>query len=104
MHCQPAYYNGSSDEFVFIWSENDNLRAYPFNRNTNLLDVSHMAFSSLSGPKGQSGAVLSVSSNGGKDGTGIYGRLMLQVEMPSMMLVPVYYVLLMQTTSRKNFE
>jgi hypothetical protein len=71
MHCQPAYYAGLSNEFVFIWSENANLRAYPFDRNTHLLDASHMIYSSLSGPKGQSGAVLSVSSNGKKDGTGI---------------------------------
>ena len=71
MHCQPAYYKGASNEFIYIWAENDVLHAYPFNRNTNLLDPTKALVSTVSGPKGQSGAVLSVSSNGSKDGTGI---------------------------------
>lgn len=71
MHCQPAYYKGASGEFIYIWSENDQLRAYPFNRGSNLLDVSNVVLSKASGPTGQSGAVLSVSSDGTKDGTGI---------------------------------
>jgi outer membrane protein assembly factor BamB len=71
MHCQAAYYKGSSNEFIYVWPENETLHAYPFNRNTNLLDVSHTLSSTVSGPTGQSGAVLSVSSNGSKDGTGI---------------------------------
>ena len=64
MHCQPAYYKGSLNEFIYIWPENDVLLAYPFNRSTNLLDVSHSLFSTVSWPTGQSGAVLSVSSIG----------------------------------------
>lgn len=71
MHCQPAYYKGTSGEFIYIWSENDQLRAYPFNRSANVLDVSNVLLSKVSGPTGQSGAVLSVSSNGTKEGTGI---------------------------------
>jgi outer membrane protein assembly factor BamB len=70
LHCQPAYYNGSSKEFVFVWSENDQLRALSFNRSSNLFD-NHQIVSSLPGPTGQSGAVLSVSSNGVSAGTGI---------------------------------
>jgi outer membrane protein assembly factor BamB len=71
MHCQPAYYKGASHEFIYIWSENDQLRAYPFNRSTNLMDASNVLLSNVNGPTGQSGAVLSVSSNGSKEGTGI---------------------------------
>ncbi|HEY5369304.1 MAG TPA: hypothetical protein VIJ75_09955 [Hanamia sp.] len=71
LHCQPSYYKGLSGEFVFLWSENNQLRAFPFIRNTNLLDVANVITSSVSGPSGQSGAILSVSSNGTKDGTGI---------------------------------
>jgi outer membrane protein assembly factor BamB len=71
MHCQAAYYKGASNEFIYIWAENDVLHAYPFNRNTNLLDPTKSLVSTVSGPKGQSGAVLSVSSNGSKDATGI---------------------------------
>ncbi|HVM89009.1 MAG TPA: hypothetical protein VMT76_12540 [Puia sp.] len=69
-HCQPAYYNGPSNEFVYIWSENDQLRAFPFNRSTNMFDVNSTVVG-ISGPWGQNGAMLSVSSNGNSSGTGI---------------------------------
>ena len=54
-----------------MWSENDPLRAIPFNRATNLLDSPGQVVFGSGGPTGQSGAVLSVSSNGSADGTGI---------------------------------
>src|SRR5437879_651221 len=71
MHCQTAYYQSSSQAFIYVWSENDQLRAIPFNRASNLLDTQGKAVSSGLGPPGQSGAVWSVSSNGSQDGTGI---------------------------------
>ncbi len=72
MHCQAAYYKGSTKEFIYVWSENDALRAIPFDRGSNLLDrTGEIDYSGLGGPTGQSGAVLSVSSNGSTDGTGI---------------------------------
>jgi len=71
MHCQAAYYQGSTKEFVYVWAENDMLRAIPFDRGSNLLDRTGEIDFSTGGPTGQSGAVLSVSSNGSKDGTGI---------------------------------
>ncbi len=71
MHCQAAYYKGSSKEFIYVWSENDPLRAIPFDRASNLLNPQGQVVSSGGGPTGQSGAVLSVSSNGSRDGTGI---------------------------------
>jgi hypothetical protein len=70
LHCQPAWYSGSSKEFAYIWSENDNLRAIPFNRSTNSFSGAQV-LSDVQGPTGQSGAELSVSSNGKTDGTGI---------------------------------
>ena len=70
MHCQPAYYGGGPKEFVYVWAENDVLRALPFNRTTNKFDNNQVT-SSVLGPTGQSGAVLSVSSNGNISGTGI---------------------------------
>jgi len=70
LHCQPAYFKGSSKEFVYVWSENDQLRALSFNRSNNTFDNNQIV-SNINGPTGQSGAVLSVSSNGTKDGTGI---------------------------------
>ncbi|MDB5140330.1 MAG: hypothetical protein JWR12_2246 [Mucilaginibacter sp.] len=71
LHCQPAYYKGSNSEFVYVWSENDKLRALPFNRSSNLFDVGKQVVSNAIGPMGQSGAVLAVSSNGNTAGTGI---------------------------------
>ena len=70
MHCQPAYYKGSAQEFVYVWSENDPLRALPFDRGSNLLNTAGQTVGPA-GPGGQSGAVLSVSSDSSKDGTGI---------------------------------
>lgn len=71
LHCQAAYYKGSTSEFVYVWSENDVLRAFPFDRNTGRLDEGRVITFNNGGPRGQSGAVLSVSSNGSEDGTGI---------------------------------
>ncbi len=72
MHCQAAYYKGSSREFIYVWSENDVLRAIPFDRGSNQLDrTGEIDFLGAGGPTGQSGAVLSASSNGSTDGTGI---------------------------------
>lgn len=70
MHCQAAYYKGSAKEFIYVWSENDPLRAIPFDRASNVLDLQGQ-LSAGPGPTGQSGAVLSVSSDGSTDGTGI---------------------------------
>ncbi len=71
MHCQPTYYKGATKEFAYIWAENDKLRAILFNRTTNLFDDTKQVFGMTAGPTGQNGAVLSVSSNGSLDGTGI---------------------------------
>jgi hypothetical protein len=71
MHCQPAYFKGSASEFVYVWSENVPLRAIRFDRASNMLSTDNQVISSAPGPTGQSGAVLSVSSNGSQDGTGI---------------------------------
>jgi len=71
MHCQAAYFKGSSKEFVYVWSENDPLRAIPFDRAGSLLSPQSQVLSNAAGPTGQSGAILSVSSNGSQDGSGI---------------------------------
>jgi hypothetical protein len=71
IHCQPAYFNGSTQEFVYVWPENNPLRAIPFDRGTNTLDrQAELAFSN-GGPTGHSGAMLAVSSDSSKDGTAI---------------------------------
>ena len=70
LHCQPSYYLGSSNEFVYVWSENDQLRALSFNRSSNTFATNQIV-SSEAGPTGGSGADLSVSSNGSVDSTSI---------------------------------
>jgi hypothetical protein len=71
MRAQAAYYKGSAKEFVYLWSENTALHAFPFDRGSNRLDVNAVIRHTQGGPLGQSGAVLSTSSNGTQDGTGI---------------------------------
>jgi hypothetical protein len=71
MHCQGAYYKGNPGEFFYVWSENDALRAIPVNSAAGLLNSSGQVKSTVPGPTGQSGAILSVSSNGDKAGTAI---------------------------------
>jgi hypothetical protein len=68
MHCQPAYYKGSAEEFVYVWAENDQLRAFQFSGG---LLATNPTVASQSGPVGYCGADLSVSSNGTTNGTGI---------------------------------
>ena len=70
LHSQPAYFKGSTKEFVYVWSENDQLRALIFNRGTNTF-ASNQIVSTDNGPTGGSGTMLAVSSNGALDGTGI---------------------------------
>ncbi len=71
LRCQAAYYKGASAEYVYVWSEKDNLRAFPFDRTIGKLDVSGQKVSAVPGPTGHNGAMLSVSSNGDLPGTGI---------------------------------
>jgi hypothetical protein len=71
MHCQLAYYKGTGTEFIYVWPENNPLRAIPFDRGSNLLNPLAARASSGGQPTGHSGAVLSVSSDGTKDGTAI---------------------------------
>jgi hypothetical protein len=70
MHCQPAYGKFATNEFVYIWPENDQLRAFPFDRSSNTFNISNEVIGA-SGPTGQHGAMLSVSSNGSVAGSGI---------------------------------
>ena len=70
MHCQPAYYNGGTNELIYVWAENDVLRTYLLNRSSNTLGNTTFS-SSDPGPTGGCGADLSVSSNGTVNGSGI---------------------------------
>jgi hypothetical protein len=65
-----SYFKGSK-KYIYSWSENSLLRAYPYNAISNLIDLNNTVVSGLQGPTGNSGAMLSVSSNGSIDSTGI---------------------------------
>ena len=66
-----AYYQGTAHEFVYTWSENALLKAFPVDRIHDTLDVIHEVISGIQGPTGNNGASMSVSSNGAVDSTGI---------------------------------
>jgi len=68
LHCQPAFYVGGSNTYMYVWSENDQLRAFPFSGGR---FTTNPTVSSDQGPVGGCGADLSVSSNGATGGTGI---------------------------------
>jgi hypothetical protein len=71
MHCQPSYFKGTSKEYVYVWPENEPLHAYPFNSGTGIFDVANQIIYNVNGPVGQNGGVISVSSNGNIDTSGI---------------------------------
>ena len=70
LHCQPAYYKSATGQFVYVWSENDQLRALQFNPGAGSFSATQVV-SSATGPLNDMGAFLSVSSNGITAGTGI---------------------------------
>ncbi len=71
LHTTLTYYKGSQKEYVYAWSENIALKAFPFDRKTNTFDLSNTINSGSQGPIGNSGAFTSVSSNGSVDSTAI---------------------------------
>jgi hypothetical protein len=66
-----AYYKGQEKEYIFSWSENGLLRAFPYDRGTGKIDMSTAVSSGVQGPIGNNGAFLSVSSNGTDDSSAI---------------------------------
>ncbi|MHA4811030.1 discoidin domain-containing protein [Flavitalea flava] len=67
-----AYFQNSSKEFIYTWSENAALKAFPYSRTTNKLDSPNVITSGIQGPNSaNNGVFMSVSSNGTKDSTGI---------------------------------
>ena len=66
-----SYFKGMTKEWLYTWSENAALKAFPFLRNTSTFDQASVVIGTAQGPTGNNGTLLSVSSNGSKDGTGI---------------------------------
>ncbi|HRI20645.1 MAG TPA: discoidin domain-containing protein, partial [Panacibacter sp.] len=66
-----SYYKGTQKEFVYSWSENALLKAFPYNRITGQFDLGSTISSGVQGPVGNNGALLSVSSNAAVDSTAV---------------------------------
>jgi hypothetical protein len=66
-----AYFKGSQKSFFYTWSENAALKAFPYSPATGKFDEAGVVIGSAQGPNGANGTLLSVSSDGSKDGTGI---------------------------------
>jgi hypothetical protein len=71
LHSSFAYYKGSLKEYFYAWSENISLKAFPYSKTLNKLDTANIINSPIPGPVGESGAFLSVSSNGSVDSTAV---------------------------------
>ncbi len=71
MHAQFSYYGGTAAEYAYFWPENTALKAIPFNRATGKFNDQNIITSGIPGPVGQTGAMMSVSSNGSIDSTAI---------------------------------
>ncbi len=71
MHAQFTYYKGTKNEFAYFWPENTALKAIPFNRFSGMFDEQQIISSGVQGPVGQTGAMMSVSSNYSVDSTAI---------------------------------
>jgi len=68
-----AYYGGTNNEYVYTWSDNVTLKAFPFIRSSGLFDFSNIKVNaaSVQGPVGYNGAFLSVSSDRAIDSTAV---------------------------------
>jgi len=89
MRCHPAYYRGSTNEFVYLWPENEPLHAFAFNRSAGSLSYGAI-YKAQTGPQ-NFGGVISVSSNGTKDGTGIVWAAYGENESPNAAYYPAYF-------------
>jgi len=71
LHSSLTYYKGQQSEFVYSWSENALLKAFPYDRTTNKFLLTNTVNGITDGPTGNSGAMLSLSSNGSVDSTAV---------------------------------
>jgi hypothetical protein len=71
MHAVFSFFENEQKKFVYLWSENTLLKAYEYDSEGDSLNLNNVLSSGVQGPVGNSGAFLSVSSNGKNDSTGI---------------------------------
>jgi MYXO-CTERM domain-containing protein len=71
IHGSSVFWGGSAGEFLYVWTEEDHLKAYRFDRGAGQFQVPYFAESPVAVPGGMPGAMLSLSSNGSAAGTGV---------------------------------
>ena len=69
IHGSPVYYEGPSGKFIYLWGENDHLRAFRFDGSK--FDDKHYMESHMRIAHGMPGGMLSISADGSKAGTAI---------------------------------
>jgi hypothetical protein len=71
IHGSPPYWDSAGGTYIYIWSENDALRQYQFNKGTQLFTTGAIHQSPNTLASGMSGGMLSVSANGNATNSGI---------------------------------
>ncbi len=71
IHNHNVLWNSPSGLNMYVWGENDYLRAYRFNASTQKFGTSAVAVGSYLPPWGMPGGMMSLSANGSSAGTGI---------------------------------
>ena len=72
LHGSPVYFkDNNNQESIYAWAAGGLLKQFPFNRTTGLFDTLNKKLGVTVLPQGLPGAMLAVSSNGNKAGTGI---------------------------------
>ena len=66
IHGSPVYWNGPRGPMIYVWPEEDYVRAYRYHADTKKFDTKPIK--GMMGNKGMPGGFLSISANGGKDG------------------------------------
>jgi len=69
IHGSPVFWNGPNGLMMYVWSEYDKLKAYPFVNG--LFNTTPSFQSAMSAPAGMPGGSLTVSANGSNAGSGI---------------------------------
>jgi hypothetical protein len=74
IHGTPAFWTGPTGSFIYLWGENDRMRAFSFANglfDTTPTSMSVATSPAITPPNGMPGGFISVSSNGTQAGTGI---------------------------------
>ncbi len=71
IHGTPVYWNSPAGPNLYMWGENDKIKAFRFDLNTGKFNTTPVSSGSLVLPNGMPGGILTVSANGGNAGSGI---------------------------------